>query len=149
MGILKILSRFYDQKFVFSGVPVIIINSKNQILLGKRSKSSPFYPSIWGLPGGLVDYGETLENAAMREVKEEVGVDIKILKRSSNVYESLPNEECKFHSVGIPFYAKIISGEPKPLDETSEVGWFKFIEIEKMKLAYNHKEILKKEGLMK
>jgi hypothetical protein len=46
-------------------------------------------------------------------------------------------------------YAKIISKTPKPKDETSEIRWVKPSEIKKMKLAYNHKQILEREGLLK
>ena len=148
MGLLRTLSNFMRQKFVFAGVPVIIQNSKNEILLGKRDSKSVYYPLYWGLPGGMVDYGEHLENAAVREVKEELGVDIQIIKRSDAIYENLPKPECKLHTIDIPFYAKIISGIPKPKDETSEVKWFKPSEIKNMKLAYSHRDILKGEKLI-
>jgi mutator protein MutT len=136
-------------KPVTVGVPVIIQNSKKEILLGKRKPNSLLYPDVWGLPGGALEYGEELKECAKREIKEELGVGIKIIKKSSNVYENLPNKKVKFHSVDIVFYAKIISGKPIPKDETSEIKWFKPSEIKKMNLAYSHKNILEKEGLLK
>jgi 8-oxo-dGTP diphosphatase len=148
-SIIKICSRFIKQKLVYAGVPVIIQNSKKEILLGKRSKTNPSYSSFWGLPGGMIDYGEKIETTVGREVKEEMGVDIKIIRRSSNIYENIPNSNCKFHSIDIPYYAKIIKGVPKPKDETSEIKWFKPSEIKKMKLAYDHNKILKDEGIVK
>lgn len=79
-----------------------------------------------------------------------MGIDIKITKQSKNFYETLPNKKSPIHSLNIAFYAKITkdSPKPKPKDETQEIKWFKPSEIKKMKLAYNHKEILKKEGLI-
>jgi len=149
MNILRIASNFIKNKFAYAGVPVIIQNSKGEILLGKRSNNHISYPGFWGLPGGMIDYGESLETTAKREVWEELGVKVKITKRSKNVYENLPNKYIKSHAIDIPFYAKIIKGIPKPKDETSKVGWFKSSEIKKMKLAYSHLNLLKGEGLIK
>ncbi len=148
-SIISLISKLIKQKFVYVGVPVIIQNSKKEILLGKRSAKSFTYPNAWGLPGGMMDYREYIETTVKREVKEELGVDVKIIKKSSNIYQNIPNKMCKFHSVDIPHYAKIIKGIPKPKDETSEVKWFKPSEIKKMKLAYNHDKILRGEGLLK
>jgi len=147
-SIIKLISKLIKQEFVYVGVPVIIQNSKKEILLGMRSTKNITYPNTWGLPGGMMDYGEYIEATVKREVKEELGVDVKIIKKSSNIYENIPNKDNRFHSVDIPFYAKIIKGVPKPKDETSEVKWFKSSEIRKMKLAYAHKKILGGEGLI-
>jgi 8-oxo-dGTP diphosphatase len=147
-SIIKLASNFVKQKFVYAGVPVIIQNSKKEILLGKRGKKVLSYPGIWGLPGGMLDYEEKLIDAVRREVKEELGIDVKIIRRAKNIYENPPTKECKFHMIDIPYYAKIVNGIPKPKDETSEVKWFKPSEIRDMKLAYGHKNILKGEGLI-
>lgn len=147
----KFILRLIGPKFVTVGTPVIIQNSKGEILLGKRSENNPIYSGYWGLPGGIMDYGETPEETAKREVREEMGVEIKIKKRSKSIYNVLPekNQLIKIHSINIPFYCKIISGEPKPEDETDKVKWFKPKEIKEMNLAYTHNDILKKEGLLK
>ena len=147
-SVIKLVSKLIKQKFVYVAVPVIIVNSKKEILLGKRDMSAHVYPGVWGLPGGMADYGEHIERTAEREVKEELGVDIKIIRRSRNIYQNIPSKENRFHSVDIPYYARIIKGIPKADDETSEVRWFKPSEINKMKLAYSHKDILKGEGLI-
>jgi len=148
MGFLRFLSKFFEQRFVWVGVPVIIRNSRGEILLGKRKPSSPYYPNYWGLPGGLVDRNEKIEGAAIREVKEELGVKIKVTKQSKKIYEVFPTKQSKLHTINVVFYASIVSGIPKPKDETVKVKWFKPFEIKKMKLAYSHKEILEDEGLI-
>ena len=144
--IIKILPK--NLKPVIVGVPVIIQNSKKEILLGKRSRTIPFYPNTWGLPGGLANQGETLIKTAIREVKEELEIKIKIIKQSKIIHECFATKKSPFQAVNIIFYAKIIKGIPKPKDETKEVRWFSPKEIRKMKLAYTHKDILKKEGLI-
>ncbi len=147
-SLINLFLKLVKQKYVYAGVPVIILNSRGEILLGKRSMNMHTYPGFWGLPGGMPEYGEKLEDTAKREVKEELGVDIRIIKRSKNIYENLPEKNCKFHSVDVPFYGKITKGIAKPKDETREVKWFKPSEIKNMKLAYAHKEVLKGEGLI-
>jgi len=134
------------QKKVLAGVPVIIQNSKKEILLGKRSKNT-LYPLVWGLPGGLIEYGETFKQAAKREIKEEMGVTIEIIKVGKTC-DSLPTKECPSQAINIPIYAKITKGKPLPKSETLEVKWFTKKQIRKMKLAYSHKQILKQEGLI-
>ncbi len=147
-SLVNLFFNLVKHRFVYVGVPVIIQNSKGEILLGKRDKHMATFPNFWGLPGGMPEYNEKIEDTARREVKEELGVNIKIIKRSKKVYESFPIKECKFHTVDIPFYAKVVSGNAKPKDETQEVRWFKPSEIKNLKLAYSHKEILKGEGLI-
>ena len=141
MGFITTLYKLLRSKYAICGVPAIIINDKGEILLGKRSKEAIYYVGYWGLPGGLPEYGEKMEEAIKRELKEELGVEVTEVKRGKNVYERLPNKECNFHGIDIPHYCKI-NQQPQPKDETSEVRWFKPSEIRGMELAYLHKEIL-------
>ncbi len=143
------LNPIYKQLPVIVGVPVVIKNSKGEILLAKRNKNMYAYPNYWNLPGGLMQYGEQPRDTAKREAEEEVGAKIKIIKQLKNIYNSLPNKQSGFQSIGIPFEGKILSGKPYPKDETQEIGWFSPKQIKKMKLAYTHKDILKKEGFLK
>lgn len=142
------LSNFFRNKYTFASAPAIILNFRGEILLAKRKANCVFYPSLWGLPGGMTEYDEKIEDAVIREVKEEIGVKIKIIKRARGIYEHLPNKECPFHMIDIPYYAKIVKGTPEAKDETQEVKWFKPKAIGKMKLAYEHKKVLKGEGLI-
>ena len=141
------LIKIFKPKIVGVGVPVIIENDKKEILLEKRDGNF-VYPFYWALPGGIVEYGETPDETAKREVKEEIGVDIEILKEAKKAYTFLPNKKCSIQSIGIVYYARIKKGVPKPVSETKEVKWFNSKQIKEMDLAYNHKEILKGEGLI-
>ncbi len=62
-----------DKMVMLNSTAVIIVNKDNQILLQKRSDNG-----LWGLPGGLLELDETIEEGAIREVKEETNLDIKI-----------------------------------------------------------------------
>lgn len=91
--LIKIFLKILKPKFVTVGIPVIIQNKNKEILLGKRSKNHPFYPKMWGLPGGMMDYNETLENAAKREALEELDIKIKIIKQSKNIFNVPPTKK--------------------------------------------------------
>lgn len=62
------------------GTSALIINNKDQILLVKRADDDDFLPGSWELPGGGVEYGETAQEAIIREIKEECGIEIEVLK---------------------------------------------------------------------
>lgn len=63
-----------NKPLILPGSVVLILNKKKQVLLQKRSDST------WGLPGGLMRIGESFEETALREVKEETGLQLKSLK---------------------------------------------------------------------
>jgi len=115
-----------DKKFG-AGFGVIILD-KGKILLGKRhpdpDKADSSFRSAdeWCIPGGKLDWGETLENGAIREVKEETGITIKDPKVIS-VHNCI-NEYAHFVTVGL--IAKNRNGEPKVTepDEIVEWKWF-------------------------
>lgn len=135
-------------KRVVPGVPAIIQNSKGEILLGKRNANMNNYPNFWGLPGGLIEYGETIEQAIKRELKEELGVDSEVIKYARPIM-NLPTKEFHYQYLDTPVYCKILPDQiPVAKDETSEVKWFKPKEIKDMKLAYNHNKILEEEKLI-
>jgi 8-oxo-dGTP diphosphatase len=145
-GIIRLGVKLLFNKRVVPGVPAIIRNSKGEILLGKRDSNMVCYPDFWGLPGGLIEYSETIEEAIKRELKEELGVNSEIIKYGKPIMNK-STKECPSQYLDTPVYCKIFE-EPKPKDETSDVRWFKPKEIKDMKLAYNHNKILEEEGLI-
>ena len=112
----------------------IIINIEGRIILIKR-KNPPYG---WALPGGFVDYGETVENAAIREAKEETSLDLKNLKQF-HVY-SEPNRDPRGHTISVVFTADGI-GKPKAADDAKEIGLFSQNDLSK-EIAFDHKKIL-------
>ncbi|KQL48502.1 DNA mismatch repair protein MutT [Brevibacillus choshinensis] len=105
-------------------VSAILTNESGQILIVKNRKGDSFY---WGPPGGAVEVGETLEQAVVREVKEETGYDIRVGGLSS-VREVL-FEERGHHVLFFTFFAQIIDDEIQindPDDDIAEVMWADF-----------------------
>jgi ADP-ribose pyrophosphatase YjhB (NUDIX family) len=78
----------------------IIIEYKGGIILIKRKNP----PEGWALPGGFVDYGESLETAAFREAKEETGLNIKLI-RQFHTYSD-PKRDSRHHTITTVYIAK-------------------------------------------
>ena len=114
----------------FTGVNVLIINESNQILLQKRGT----YPFKWGLIGGITELGESLEETAIRETKEETGLDIKDLSllgttSGENCYIHFPNGD-KAYFITIGYITKSFSGELRIDDlETKELRFFSYEDL--------------------
>jgi 8-oxo-dGTP diphosphatase len=117
-------------------VDAIILNEKKEVLLIKR-KNEPF-KDFWALPGGFVEYGERTEEAVVREVKEETGLDVEIIKLH-NVYSD-PERDPRGHTISIVYNCKIIGGNLKGGDDAKEAKFFEY--NENLKLAFDHKKIL-------
>jgi 8-oxo-dGTP diphosphatase len=101
----------------FLTVDIIIALEEKGIVLIER-KNPPYG---WALPGGFVDYGESLEAAALREAKEETGLDLKEL-RQFQAYSD-PDRDPRHHTVTVVFTASS-SGTPKAADDAKKVEIF-------------------------
>ncbi len=81
-------------------VDIIIHNDYKEVVLIERKNP----PLGWALPGGFVDYGETIEEAAIREAKEETSLEI-VLERVLGIY-SHPKRDPRQHTISVVFIAK-------------------------------------------
>jgi ADP-ribose pyrophosphatase YjhB (NUDIX family)/O-acetyl-ADP-ribose deacetylase (regulator of RNase III) len=113
----------------------VIIQLNNGIVLVKR-KNPPFG---WAIPGGFVDYGEPLEEAACREAKEETGLSLRNL-RQFHTY-SCPERDPRFHTVSTVFIAKA-KGKPKAATDAAAIHVFDQKKLPK-ELAFDHAQILR------
>jgi len=111
-----------------------VIIDGSRILLIKRDKE-PFRGK-WALPGGHVEYGEKVEDAAIREAKEETGVDINLVSLLG-VYSD-PKRDPRSHSVAIAFICRPKTQDSRPLggDDASEAKWWPLGGLPK--LAFDH-----------
>ena len=95
-------------------------------------------PYGWAIPGGFVDYGETVESAAVREAREETGLDVR-LTGLLGVYSS-PDRDPRFHTISTVFTANA-SGDPSAGDDAAETGVFAESSLPR-DLAFDHARIL-------
>jgi 8-oxo-dGTP diphosphatase len=118
-------------------VAAIIVSKSLDILLTKR-KILPFKDQ-WCLPGGHIDLNETSRDAVKREVKEETGLEFKctFFKYFDEIFPDL-----KIHNVVLAYYGQCSGDVVIQESEISEFGWFTFSQINDMKLAFAHNEIV-------
>ncbi len=105
------------------GVGVVIFNRQGQVLLVKRGR--PPRVGQWSIPGGLIDLGESLMDAAHREVREECAIEIE-LRDLVAVFEPIEHDaqdRVEYHYVILDYWARHISGEPVAQDDAADVAW--------------------------
>lgn len=111
------------------GVAAAVFNADGEVLLARRSR--PPRAGSWGLPGGLLDLGEALEDGARREVREECGVEIAI-GGIAGVFEPITHDDdgrVEYHYVVIDYWATWISGTPCAGDDAADVRWVALAEL--------------------
>ena len=109
-------------------------DGKRGIILIER-KNPPYG---WAIPGGFVDYGESLEQAAVREAKEEKSLDIQ-LEHQMHTYSD-PSRDPRKHTISTVFIASA-KGIPVAQDDAKEIGIFTENEIT-FPLTFDHRQIL-------
>ncbi len=118
----------------FPTVDVIVERGEGKILLVQRRNP----PLGWALPGGFIDYGESAEDAARREVTEETGVTA-LLTDLLGVY-SAPDRDPRHHTMSVVFIGR--SRDPvSPGDDAADVGEFSLDGLPE--LAFDHARILR------
>lgn len=120
-GIVEI----YDENENFEGI--VIIQRKNE-------------PVGFALPGGFVDVGESVENAVVREMKEEISLDVEI-EGLLGVYSD-PKRDKRFHTVSIVFICKAY-GKPIGADDAKEAILVSLDSLRFDELVFDHSKIIK------
>ncbi len=99
------------------------------MLLVERGK--PPLEGYWSLPGGLVEASERLEDAVVREVKEETGLRV-TAERLATVFERIMPDaqgQCEYHYVLVDFYCSVTGGALEAGDDSRSARWFHFDEL--------------------
>lgn len=113
----------------------VVITSEEGVVLIRRG-SEPF-AGQWALPGGFVEVGETVEEAAIREAAEETGLAVEVA-RLVGVYSD-PERDPRGHNVSVAFLARVLSGELSAATDASEVA---LIDPSSVELAFDHGRIV-------
>lgn len=113
------------------GSAVIIIDNKfgggSRILLGQKKKNGR---KFWVIPGGKINYHETINHAAIREIKEETGLTVEI-KRRVGVYELIKKDD---HRIIVYSLARVLSRKLRSGDDLYDARWFTCSELSSLKL---------------
>jgi len=106
------------------GCGALIVNDNNETLLVKRTNKTRNGAGFWSKPGGGVEVDEMVEDAVKREIKEELDVDIEIIKFLGFTDDMMKDE--KQHWISLNYLAKIVGGEVKNLEpeKHEEIKWF-------------------------
>lgn len=117
-----------------------LIVKNGKILIIKRSFKEDVYANEWDLPGGKLKFGENPVNGLKREVSEETGLKIKIIKPIS-VWTFFKSR--KTQVIGITFLAKVVSGKIRLGKEHTDFKWISPEEIDKYKIHEEIKKLVK------
>jgi 8-oxo-dGTP diphosphatase len=123
-----------ENKIQKIGVTAFIVK-ENKLLIVRRSKNEFFLPEYYEMPGGKVEFGESLEDALLREVKEETGLEIKVVKPYATF--SYLSDDGGRHTVDVQFIVEAVN-EPDNVKISSahdEFKWIKKEEIDNYKIS--------------
>ena len=113
----------------------IIVEVNGGIVLIERKN----IPHGWAIPGGFVDYGESIETAALREAKGEISLDV-VLTEQFHTYSN-PNRDPRHHTVSTVFIATA-TGTPRGADDAKVARVFRENDLPQP-IVFDHKQILR------
>ena len=123
----------------------VLVEKDGKFLLGKRGKKNA--NGYWVIPGGGVEWGESIRDAAIREIKEETNIDIEILENIG--HHEIINVPADYHTIVFFHLARARNTDIRVSDDLDEAGFFSVGEIKQMKTVKSVEEILRKAGFWK
>ena len=136
------MSREYP-KHPIPGVAATIIHNNN-ILLALRGK--PPSKGMWGLPGGVVEVGETLEEAVIREVKEETSVEVEPIELIT-IFDTIRKDEegkVKTHFILFEYLCRYLGGQVKAASDAPDARWVSLDELNSINIMSSTKRFIQK-----
>ena len=119
----------------FPTVDIIIEQREGVVLILRRNE-----PRQWAIPGGFCDYGESLEEAAVREAREETSLEVELIEQFHTYSD--PRRDPRQHNITTVYIARAIGGTLQAQDDAREIGVFSKDDLPQQ-LAFDHDEILR------
>lgn len=127
-------------QFFVTADAVVIRNG--MVLLIKRRPNSRAFPNYWAFPGGHVDHGESTEQAVLRELQEETGVEGRIVDLVG-VF-SKPGRDPRGPYVTAAYLVEALTLDHQAGDDAVECAWWDLNKAQAMQLAFDHNDVLDK-----
>ena len=132
----------------FPGLPLVgigaVIIEEDRVLLVKRAR--PPLQDRWSIPGGVLEVGELIREAAVREAREETGLIVEP-GELLGVYDRVlrdPEQRVQYHYVLIDFLCRRVGGELQAADDAAEVRWFKRKALDALNLTEDTQDVIRK-----
>jgi 8-oxo-dGTP diphosphatase len=125
------------------GVGAIVIEDKRVVLV---KRAHPPLEDQWSIPGGVLEVGEFVREAAMREAREETGLTVEP-GELLGVYDRIlrdPAERVQYHYVLIDFLCRRVAGKLAAASDATEVRWFSREELPDLNLAEDTQDVIRK-----
>ncbi|MFP4068506.1 MAG: NUDIX hydrolase [Spirochaetaceae bacterium] len=116
-----------------------IVESNGKILLERRS-IEPF-AGMWCIPGGHIEFGEPVEDAMKREVREETGLEVTRFRFLNYYTEYFADLE--WHAVALVFVCSVDGSQAAQEEEVSELAWFTPARALELELAFEHRQVIR------
>jgi 8-oxo-dGTP diphosphatase len=116
-------------------VDIIIEQGRGVVLILRQNE-----PQLWAIPGGFCDYGESLEQAAIREAREETGLQVELIEQFHTYSD--PRRDPRKHTITTVYIAHAVGGTLQARDDAQEIGIFTDYDLPTT-LAFDHDQILK------
>jgi 8-oxo-dGTP diphosphatase len=131
----------------FAGVGAVVIR-EGRLLMVKRGQEPN--KGKWSIPGGGIELGETIYEAAARETLEECSVQVEIMRVLDAADNIVRDEDgrIRYHYVIIDLLGRYISGEAKAQTDAAECRWVALTEIEKLDITSNLRDMLKRNRII-